>query len=110
MLWRKGGTGTPELRAVRDFCGPPAGAARGRGAANLGAHLQPGRTAGMAGFRLLSLALALLLLARPSDSSVILACTGRLVEGKEMAPGESGAGTQGFKPFFPLPSQTQWGW
>lgn len=87
MLWRKGGTGTPELRAVRDFCGPPAGAARGRGAANPSAHLQPGRTAGMAGFRLLSLALALLLLARPSDSSVILACTGRLVEGKDMAPG-----------------------
>lgn len=107
MLWRKGGTGTPESRAARHFRGPPAGAARGRGAANLGAHLRPGRTAGMAGSRLLPLALALLLLARPSDSSVIFACTGRLVEGKGRALGNSGAGTQGFKPFSPLPSQTQ---
>lgn len=98
---------TPEPRAARHSCDPPAGAARGPGAANLGAHLQPGQTAGMASFWLLRLALALLLLTRPSDSSVILAYRGRLVEGKGMALVDSGDGTQGFKPFSPLFSQTQ---
>lgn len=64
----------------------------------------------MASSRLLPLALALLLLARPGDSSVFLEDTGRLVEGKGMTPGDSGAGTQGFKLFSPLHSQTQKGW
>ena len=101
---KEGLEGTPEPQAARHSCDPPAGAARGPGTANLGAHLQPGQTAGMASSWLLPLALALLLL---GDSSVILASRGRLVEGKGMAPVDIGTGTQGFKPYSPLSSQTQ---
>ncbi|XP_049983698.1 uncharacterized homolog [Alexandromys fortis] len=66
---REGGKGTQRPAH-------PALAGRGRaGELPPAAHLQPGRSAGMAGSGLLPLALAVLVLVRPRDSSVVLVVT-----------------------------------
>lgn len=89
---REGGKGTQRPAH-------PALAGRGRaGELPPAAHLQPGRSAGMAGSGLLPLALAVLVLVRPRDSSVVLAVTGKLVEENGVTPGDSGAGGTGLGP------------
>lgn len=93
-----------EPSSLRTPLSPVGGA---RASYHLAAHLQPGRSAGMAGSQLLRLALALLLLVRPRDSSVVLVVTGKLVEGNGVTPGDSGAGGTGLRPS--LPRQKQ-GW
>lgn len=84
-----------EPSALRTPLSPVGGA---RASYHLAAHLQPGRSAGMAGSRLLPLALAVLLLVRARDSSVFLVVTGKLVEENGVTPGDSGAGGTGLGP------------